>query len=54
MKKKEAGKKEKVLVVVAGQAKEPRLGRWMRLKEAKEGAVVALIRVGEGARTEEE
>lgn len=53
MKKKEV-KREKTLVVVAGTAKEPRLGRWMRLKEGKEGALVALVKVSEGARTEEE
>lgn len=55
MKKKSSDvKKEKTLVVVAGVAKEPRLGRWMRLKEGREGAVVVLVKVGEGARTEEE
>ena len=45
-----AGKKdEKSLVVVASVAKEPRLGRWMRIKEGKEGAIVAVIRVkGDG------
>lgn len=43
-----AAREEKSLVVVAAVAKEPRLGRWMRLKEGREGAVVAIIRVGEG------
>lgn len=33
----------KSLVVVAAVGKEPRLGRWMRIKEGKEGAVVAVI-----------
>jgi ribosomal RNA-processing protein 9 len=43
-KEKESGEKEsKNLVVVAGVAKEPRLGRWMRFKDGKEGAVVAVI-----------
>ncbi|KWU47089.1 WD40 repeat-like protein, partial [Rhodotorula sp. JG-1b] len=33
----------KNLLVVAATSKEPRLGRWMRFKEAKDGAVVAVI-----------
>lgn len=33
----------KSLVVVASVGKEPRLGRWMKIKEGKEGAVVAVI-----------
>ncbi|GAA5958683.1 hypothetical protein JCM8115_000323 [Rhodotorula mucilaginosa] len=33
----------KNLLVVAAMSKEPRLGRWMRFKEAKDGAVVAVI-----------
>ncbi|GAA5893549.1 ribosomal RNA-processing protein RRP9 [Sporobolomyces salmoneus] len=38
------GEKEaKNLIVVAGVAKEPRLGRWMKFKDGKEGAVVAVI-----------
>lgn len=37
------GPESKNLVVVAGVAKEPRLGRWMRLKEGREGAIVAVI-----------
>lgn len=36
-------KEEQSLMVVAGVAKEPRLGRWMRLKEGREGAVVAFV-----------
>ncbi|GAA5997460.1 hypothetical protein JCM5350_008230 [Sporobolomyces pararoseus] len=36
-------KESKNLIVIAGVAKEPRLGRWMRLKDGKEGAVVAVI-----------
>ncbi|GAA6000077.1 hypothetical protein JCM10207_006040 [Rhodosporidiobolus poonsookiae] len=36
-------KPEKSLVVVAATSKEPRLGRWMRFKEAKDGALVAVI-----------
>ncbi|BGP48556.1 pre-rRNA processing protein [Rhodotorula kratochvilovae] len=36
-------KKEKALIVVAATSKEPRLGRWMRFKEAKDGALVAVI-----------
>ncbi|KAK4691331.1 ribosomal RNA-processing protein 9, partial [Phenoliferia sp. Uapishka_3] len=44
-----SAKEEKSLVVVAACSKEPRLGRWMRIKEGKEGAVVAVIRVrGDG------
>lgn len=35
----------KSLAVVAAVAKEPRLGRWMRIKEGKEGAIVAVIRL---------
>ncbi|GAA6060021.1 hypothetical protein JCM10212_001179 [Sporobolomyces blumeae] len=31
------------LIVTAGVAKEPRLGRWMRFKDGKEGAIVAVI-----------
>ncbi|GAA5904054.1 hypothetical protein JCM6882_003813 [Rhodosporidiobolus microsporus] len=38
-----AEKQEKALVVVAATSKEPRLGRWMRFKEAKDGALVAVI-----------
>ncbi|GJN90808.1 hypothetical protein Rhopal_003822-T1 [Rhodotorula paludigena] len=34
---------KKALVVVAATSKEPRLGRWMRFKEAKDGALVAVI-----------
>lgn len=33
----------KNLLVVAATSKEPRLGRWMRFKDAKDGAVVAVI-----------
>jgi len=36
-------KEDKRLLVVASVGKEPRLGRWMRQKEAKDGAVVAVI-----------
>ncbi|GAA5925462.1 ribosomal RNA-processing protein RRP9 [Sporobolomyces koalae] len=39
----DAHKGSKNLVVVAGVAKEPRLGRWMRFKDGKEGALVAVI-----------
>ncbi len=39
----ERKKREKSLVVVAATSKEPRLGRWMRFKEAKDGAIVAVI-----------
>ncbi|GAA5820509.1 hypothetical protein JCM11251_003023 [Rhodosporidiobolus azoricus] len=39
----EKQKEEKALVVVAATSKEPRLGRWMRMKEAKDGALVAVI-----------
>ncbi|CEQ39458.1 SPOSA6832_00967 [Sporobolomyces salmonicolor] len=42
-KKQERDEKQKSLVVVAGVSKEPRLGRWMRMKEGREGAVVAVI-----------
>lgn len=38
--------REQTLVVVAGVAKEPRLGRWMRVKEGREGAVVAVVPLG--------
>lgn len=31
--------------MIAAVAKEPRLGRWMRIKEGKEGAIVAVIRL---------
>lgn len=36
------------LVVVAAVAKEPRLGRWMRVKDGCERAVVAVVRVKDG------
>lgn len=36
-------KQEKALIVVAATSKEPRLGRWMRFKDAKDGALVAVI-----------
>jgi ribosomal RNA-processing protein 9 len=39
----EKKKAEKALIVVAATSKEPRLGRWMRFKEAKDGALVAVI-----------
>ncbi|BGP16566.1 hypothetical protein JCM10213_000522 [Rhodosporidiobolus nylandii] len=39
----ERAKQQKALVVVAAVSKEPRFGRWMRFKEAKDGAVVAVI-----------
>lgn len=42
-KKAEEKKAEKALIVVASTSKEPRLGRWMRIKEAKDGALVAVI-----------
>ncbi|KAM0747574.1 WD40 repeat-like protein [Meredithblackwellia eburnea MCA 4105] len=35
----------KSLVVVAAASKEPRLGRWKRIKEAREGAVVVVVPV---------
>ncbi|GAA6050350.1 hypothetical protein JCM3770_002976 [Rhodotorula araucariae] len=38
-----AQKKDKALIVVAATSKEPRLGRWMRFKDAKDGALVAVI-----------
>ncbi|GAA6028387.1 hypothetical protein JCM8097_007007 [Rhodosporidiobolus ruineniae] len=38
-----AEKQEKALVLVAATSKEPRMGRWMRIKEAKDGALVAVI-----------
>lgn len=38
--------KKKAIVLVAALSKEPRLGRWMRLKEGKEGALVAVIPIG--------
>lgn len=37
---------EASLVVVAGVAKEPRLGRWVRVREGREGAVVAVVPLG--------
>ncbi|GAA5975712.1 hypothetical protein JCM11641_005845 [Rhodosporidiobolus odoratus] len=39
----EQRRQEKALVVVAATSKEPRLGRWKRIKEAKDGALVAVI-----------
>lgn len=36
-------KQDKALIVVAATSKEPRYGRWMRFKEAKDGALVAVI-----------
>ncbi|GAA5944153.1 hypothetical protein JCM3775_001082 [Rhodotorula graminis] len=36
-------KQDKALIVVAATSKEPRLGRWMRFKDAKDGALVAVI-----------
>ncbi|GAA5872854.1 hypothetical protein JCM8547_005719 [Rhodosporidiobolus lusitaniae] len=39
----ERQKRGKALMVVAATSKEPRLGRWMRFKEAKDGALVAVI-----------
>jgi len=42
-KDKSTEKESKNLVVVAGVAKEPRLGRWMRFKDGKEGAIIAVI-----------
>lgn len=47
-------KPTKSLVVIAAVAKEPRLGRWMRIKGGKEGALVAVIELGEGARITED
>ncbi|KAL8276387.1 hypothetical protein RQP46_011232 [Phenoliferia psychrophenolica] len=47
--RKDGNKEEKSLVVVAAVAKEHRLGRWMRIKEGKEGAVVAVVRLKDGA-----
>ncbi|BGP32431.1 pre-rRNA processing protein [Rhodotorula toruloides] len=43
VKDKKAEQEQKSLIVVAATSKEPRLGRWMRFKEAKDGAVVAVI-----------
>lgn len=37
------GKQEKSLVIIASTAKEPRLGRWMRTKDGREGAIVVVI-----------
>ncbi|BGO91733.1 hypothetical protein NBRC10512_006215 [Rhodotorula toruloides] len=43
VKDKKAEPEQKSLIVVAATSKEPRLGRWMRFKEAKDGAIVAVI-----------
>jgi ribosomal RNA-processing protein 9 len=45
-KKKEEGAGGKALIVIAGTAKEPRLGRWMRMTEGKEGATIVVIPLG--------
>ena len=44
---------QKSLMVVAAVGKEPRLGRWMRIKEGREGAVVAVIPIGDAPRITE-
>lgn len=43
-------KKTEVLGVVAGVGQEPRLGRWMRLKEVRNQVVVAVVPLSEPAR----